>query len=136
MLRRGVKVWLEAAMVHGPFHGDVHAGNIWVLDDGRAAYLDFGIMGELTDEWKELMRDLFYTSMIDSDFTRVARAYKRVGAFPTTSAPTRRSARAWRWSSGPMLDGGLGAGQPRRASSSGDRPDHGGELAAPSARRS
>jgi predicted unusual protein kinase regulating ubiquinone biosynthesis (AarF/ABC1/UbiB family) len=51
-LRRGVKVWFEAAMVHGPFHGDVHAGNLWVLDDGRSSYLDFGIMGELTDEWK------------------------------------------------------------------------------------
>ena len=47
VLRRGLKVWMEAALVHGPFHGDVHAGNIWVLDDGRAAYLDFGIMGEL-----------------------------------------------------------------------------------------
>ena len=47
VLRRGLKVWMEAALAHGPFHGDVHAGNIWVLDDGRAAYLDFGIMGDL-----------------------------------------------------------------------------------------
>jgi predicted unusual protein kinase regulating ubiquinone biosynthesis (AarF/ABC1/UbiB family) len=82
ILRRGVKVWMEAAMIHGPFHGDVHAGNLWVLDDGRGTYLDFGIMGELSDEWKELIRDLFYTSMIDGDFARVARAFKRVGAFP------------------------------------------------------
>ena len=29
----------EAAMVHGPFHGDMHAGNIWVLDDGRGCFL-------------------------------------------------------------------------------------------------
>ncbi len=65
-----------------PFHGDVHAGNLWVLDDGRATYLDFGIMGELTDEWKDLICDLFYTSMIDGDFSRIARAFKRVGAFP------------------------------------------------------
>ena len=54
VLRRGVKVWMEAALVHGPFHGDVHAGNLWVLDDGRAAYLDFGIMGELPPaEWRD-----------------------------------------------------------------------------------
>ncbi|MEO7555771.1 MAG: AarF/UbiB family protein [Acidimicrobiales bacterium] len=82
MLRRGVKVWMEAAMVHGTFHGDVHAGNLWVLEDARGAYLDFGLMGELPDGWKQLMQDLFYTSMIDGDFTRVARAFKRVGAFP------------------------------------------------------
>ena len=80
-LRRGVKVWLEAAVVHGCFHGDVHAGNLWVLDDGRATYLDFGIMGEVPDDWKGLLKDLFFTSMIDGDFTRIARAFKRVGAF-------------------------------------------------------
>src|SRR3546814_4416320 len=35
VLRRGAKVWAEAVIVHGPFHGDTHAGNIWVIDDGR-----------------------------------------------------------------------------------------------------
>src|SRR4029079_16123750 len=30
VLRRGIKVWTEAALVHGPFHGDVHAGNLWL----------------------------------------------------------------------------------------------------------
>ena len=55
-LRRGLKVWIEAALVHGPFHGDVHAGNLWVLDDGQAAYLDFGIMGELPPEHRQAMR--------------------------------------------------------------------------------
>jgi predicted unusual protein kinase regulating ubiquinone biosynthesis (AarF/ABC1/UbiB family) len=74
-MRRGVKVWMEACLLHGPFHGDVHAGNIWILDDGRVGYLDFGIMGELTDEWKQVMRDFFYSSAIVNDFTRVARAY-------------------------------------------------------------
>jgi predicted unusual protein kinase regulating ubiquinone biosynthesis (AarF/ABC1/UbiB family) len=82
VLRRGAKVWAEAVLVHGPFHGDMHAGNIWVLDDGRGCYLDFGIMGELTAEWKEVLRDLFYTCLFDLDFTRIVRAYRRVGVFP------------------------------------------------------
>jgi predicted unusual protein kinase regulating ubiquinone biosynthesis (AarF/ABC1/UbiB family) len=69
-------------MVHGPFHGDMHAGNIWALTDGRGCYLDFGIMGELPDEWKQVLKDLFYTCTFDLDFTRVARAYRRVGAIP------------------------------------------------------
>lgn len=79
VLRRGAKTWIEAVIVHGPFHGDMHAGNLWVLDDGRSSYLDFGIMGELPDEYKQLIKDLFYTFMIDQDFSRVARAYKRLG---------------------------------------------------------
>jgi predicted unusual protein kinase regulating ubiquinone biosynthesis (AarF/ABC1/UbiB family) len=87
ILRRGIKVWVEAALVHGPFHGDVHAGNLWVLDDGRASYLDFGIMGELPDEWKTTLGDILYTSMIDQDFRRVVRAYQRVGVMPEDVDP-------------------------------------------------
>ena len=79
VLRRGLKVWMEAALVHGPFHGDVHAGNIWVLDDGRAAYLDFGIMGELPDEHREAVRAAQYTVMIDGDYTRIVRSWQTIG---------------------------------------------------------
>jgi predicted unusual protein kinase regulating ubiquinone biosynthesis (AarF/ABC1/UbiB family) len=107
-MRRGVKVWMEACMVHGPFHGDVHAGNIWVLDDGRVGYLDFGIMGELTDEWKQVMQDFFYTSAIDNDFTRVARAYKRVGAFPPDAGTDEEIGARMKMIFGPMFDAGLG----------------------------
>jgi len=69
-------------MVHGPFHGDMHAGNVWALEDGRGCYLDFGIMGELSEEWQQVLKDLFYTCSFDLDFTRVAAAYRRVGVFP------------------------------------------------------
>ena len=87
ILRRGMKVWMEAALVHGPFHGDVHAGNLWVLDDGRAAYLDFGIMGELPPEWKQALRDIIFTAMIDQDYRRVVRAYQSVGVMPADIDP-------------------------------------------------
>lgn len=79
ILRRGAKTWLEAVVIHGPFHGDMHAGNLWVLDDGRSSYLDFGIMGEIPDEFRQLIRDLFYTFVFDQDFSRIARAYKKLG---------------------------------------------------------
>jgi predicted unusual protein kinase regulating ubiquinone biosynthesis (AarF/ABC1/UbiB family) len=79
LLRKGMKVAFEAMLVHGPFHGDVHAGNIWVLDDGRAAFLDFGLMGELPDRWKSLMTDLLKTVQIDDNWARVVRNYKDVG---------------------------------------------------------
>jgi predicted unusual protein kinase regulating ubiquinone biosynthesis (AarF/ABC1/UbiB family) len=79
VLRRGAKSWLEAVVVHGPFHADLHAGNLWVLEDGRVSYLDFGIMGELPPEYKRLVKDLFYTFMFDRDFSRIARDYKDLG---------------------------------------------------------
>jgi predicted unusual protein kinase regulating ubiquinone biosynthesis (AarF/ABC1/UbiB family) len=79
LLRKGMKVAFEAMLIHGPFHGDVHAGNIWVLDDGRACYLDFGLMGELPDRWKRLVTDLLKTVQVDNDWARVVRNYKDVG---------------------------------------------------------
>jgi predicted unusual protein kinase regulating ubiquinone biosynthesis (AarF/ABC1/UbiB family)/predicted transcriptional regulator len=79
MIRRGIKVGLEAAVMHGPFHGDVHAGNIWVLADGRAAFLDFGLMGELPPPWRQHLRNMFFTLMIDGDWTRIVRGYKDLG---------------------------------------------------------
>jgi predicted unusual protein kinase regulating ubiquinone biosynthesis (AarF/ABC1/UbiB family) len=106
-LRRGVKVWMEAALVHGAFHGDVHAGNLWMLDDGRLAFLDFGIMGELEDDWKQLLRDQFTTTMLDNDFSRVARAFKRVGAFPEDSGTDEEVGQRMQMVFGPMLDAGL-----------------------------
>jgi predicted unusual protein kinase regulating ubiquinone biosynthesis (AarF/ABC1/UbiB family) len=108
VLRRGVKVWFEAAVTHGCFHGDVHAGNLWLLDDGRGCYLDFGIMGELPQEWRELLKDLFFTSMIDGDFTRIARAFKRVGAFPEEAGTDEEVAERLQMVFGPMLDMGVG----------------------------
>jgi len=107
LLRRGVKVWFEAAAVHGCFHGDVHAGNLWVLDDGRGSYLDFGIMGELPDEWKDLLKDLFYTSIIDGDFTRVVRAFRRVGAIPDDAGTDAEVAVRLQMAVGPLLDLGV-----------------------------
>ncbi len=107
ILRRGVKVWFEAAVAHGCFHGDVHAGNLWVLDDGRGSYLDFGIMGELPEEWRDLLKDLFFTSMIDGDFTRIARAFKRVGAFPEEAGTDEEVGLRLAMVFGPMLDMGV-----------------------------
>jgi len=76
LIRQLVKAWLESVVVHGLFHGDVHAGNLWLLDDGRAAMLDFGIVGKMGDEWRNFVRALFHASAIDGDFRPVARALR------------------------------------------------------------
>jgi predicted unusual protein kinase regulating ubiquinone biosynthesis (AarF/ABC1/UbiB family) len=109
VLRRGAKAWCEAVLVHGPFHGDLHAGNIWVLDDGRGCFLDFGIMGELDDEWRQLARDLYFTCVFDRDFTRVAAAYRRVGVFPADMGTDEEIGERIGMILGPMLDHGMGS---------------------------
>lgn len=50
-----MRAWLESALRHGLFHGDVHAANIFVMPDGDIALLDFGIMGELEPELRHVL---------------------------------------------------------------------------------
>ncbi|HLI25156.1 MAG TPA: AarF/UbiB family protein [Acidimicrobiales bacterium] len=113
VLRRGGKTWLEAVVIHGPFHGDMHAGNLWLLDDGRSSFLDFGIMGELPDEYKALVKDLFYTFMIDQDFSRIARAYKRLGLIAEDAGTDEEVGQRLQLVMSPMLGpaGGVSLGE-------------------------
>jgi len=52
-LIRGLRAWLQMVMFHGFFHGDVHAGNLWLLDDGDIGFLDFGIVGRFDQSQRE-----------------------------------------------------------------------------------
>ncbi|EOM77054.1 ubiquinone biosynthesis protein [Rhodococcus rhodnii LMG 5362] len=79
LIRRGVKVWIESVLLHGPFHGDVHAGNLWVLGDGRLAMLDFGIVGELPPQWRTILREMFHATLFDGDFRKMAAGIRALG---------------------------------------------------------
>ena len=50
VIRTGMIAFMEGALIHGIFHGDLHGGNLFVLPDGRTALMDFGIVGRLTHE--------------------------------------------------------------------------------------
>ncbi|MHB1890391.1 MAG: ABC1 kinase family protein, partial [Acidimicrobiales bacterium] len=49
VLHAGLIAFLEGALLHGVFHGDLHGGNLFVRPDSRVALLDFGITGRLTE---------------------------------------------------------------------------------------
>ncbi len=55
-LKKIANIWskkvIEQVLIYGFFHADPHPGNIFVLDDGKIAYLDFGMMGRFTDDMK------------------------------------------------------------------------------------
>jgi len=51
-----VRVWMLLAVREGCFHGDVHAGNLLFLRDGRLGVLDWGIVGRLDAEAHRFLR--------------------------------------------------------------------------------
>ena len=60
----------QQILVHGLFHGDPHPGNIFVLEDGRICFLDFGMVGRLDEELKHQLIDLI-SAIVDRDAERL-----------------------------------------------------------------
>jgi len=49
----GAEAILKMVFVDGVYHADPHPGNLLFLDDGRAALLDFGMIGRLSEARRE-----------------------------------------------------------------------------------
>jgi predicted unusual protein kinase regulating ubiquinone biosynthesis (AarF/ABC1/UbiB family) len=69
----GMRAWFRCLLVHGFFHGDVHAGNLMVLTDGRIGFLDFGIVGRFQGTRQRLVSD-FLLSTATRDYKKLGRA--------------------------------------------------------------
>jgi predicted unusual protein kinase regulating ubiquinone biosynthesis (AarF/ABC1/UbiB family) len=80
LVRTGVRVWLEGALEHGLFHGDVHAGNLFVTPEGKLAFLDFGITGRLDDRTRLVLRRALPAVIVHGDYRRLVEAVFDLGA--------------------------------------------------------
>lgn len=80
LMRRGARAWIESALLHGLFHGDVHAGNLFVTPEGDIAFLDFGIMGRLDADIRSTLRQLLPSVLLQQDFRAAMQAMAQLGA--------------------------------------------------------
>jgi ubiquinone biosynthesis protein len=65
---------LKQIFVDGFFHGDPHPGNLFLLEGGAIAYLDFGIVGYLTGELREWSFDILH-GIAERDVSRVISSF-------------------------------------------------------------
>ena len=80
----GMRAWFQCLILHGFFHGDVHAGNLMTLDDGRVGFLDFGIVGRFTPERREQVTD-YLLAFATGDFDKLARVMVAMGSIESGS---------------------------------------------------
>lgn len=73
----------EGGLRHGLFHGDLHAGNLLVDDDGRIVFLDFGIMGRIDPRTRWLLRELIYALLVKKDHATAGKIVVLLGAVGT-----------------------------------------------------
>ncbi len=88
----GVQTFMKMVFIDGFFHGDIHGGNILVLEEETIGLIDFGIAGRLDDRMIETSASLFI-SLVRRDFEGVARTYTRFGGVRSADISSVRLAR-------------------------------------------
>ena len=81
VVRTGMVGFMEGAMIHGIFHGDLHGGNLFVQPDGRTALLDFGIVGRLSEPRRLAFLRLLMSATSNDIHGQLA-ALRDLGALP------------------------------------------------------
>ncbi len=71
---------LDSAFHGGLFHGDLHAGNVLVDDDGKLVLLDFGIVGRFNARTRRILRQLVVDLIVKQDYDSAGRAIFLLGA--------------------------------------------------------
>ncbi len=70
----GSDVFFHMVMNDGIFHGDLHAGNLFILPDGRIGLIDFGIVGRLSRRVRDSIVSMFI-ALVDEDYETLANEY-------------------------------------------------------------
>ncbi len=66
-LRECMRGWFAGLLCVGAFHGDIHAGNLMVRNDGRMAVLDWGIVGRVDADTGFFLRRLLDATLGDDE---------------------------------------------------------------------
>lgn len=74
-----LNVWTTSVMTMPWFHADVHAGNLLVLEDGRVGFIDFGIVGRVSEKTFKAVNELSAALSL-GDYEGMAQALCNMGA--------------------------------------------------------
>ena len=74
----GSDAFFHMVMHDGLFHADLHAGNLFVMPDGKIGIIDFGIVGRLSRRVQDSIITMF-TSLMDEDYETLASEYIDLG---------------------------------------------------------
>jgi len=74
----GVQCSLRQLLDYGYFHADPHPGNLLVMGDGKLAYLDFGMMSQVSAEQRFGLIEAI-VHLVNRDFIALSKDYVRLG---------------------------------------------------------
>lgn len=74
-----LNTWMLSVVACKSFHADVHAGNLLVLDNGKVAFIDFGIVGVISPKTWAAVEGLA-RGFTDQNYSLMAKALVQLGA--------------------------------------------------------
>ncbi|HLS67340.1 MAG TPA: AarF/ABC1/UbiB kinase family protein [Pseudogracilibacillus sp.] len=69
---------IQQILIHGTFHGDPHSGNIFILPHNEVVFMDFGMIGHLTDDLKYYFSSLII-QLHTGDMEGILRTFDKWG---------------------------------------------------------
>ena len=76
----GANAILQQIFIDGFFHADPHPGNLFILPDNAAAFVDFGIVGRLDEDTRDVVVNLLI-AVSTKNMHGVLKALEMIGVF-------------------------------------------------------
>ncbi len=80
IIRRGLKIYLKMVFQDGLFHGDLHAGNFFVMPGNIVGLIDFGVVGRLNNRTQSAIANML-VALAKEDYERLAFEYIDLAPF-------------------------------------------------------
>lgn len=80
VIRTGLRAYLKMVFQDGLFHGDLHAGNFFVLENSRIGLVDFGVVGRLNKKTQSGIASMLL-ALATEDYERLAYEYVDISPY-------------------------------------------------------
>jgi ubiquinone biosynthesis protein len=80
IIRKGIRAYMKMVFTDGLFHGDLHAGNFFVVPNGQIGLIDFGVVGRLNRRTQAAVANMLL-ALAREDYDRLAYEYVDLAPF-------------------------------------------------------
>jgi len=80
LIRKGLRAYMKMVFADGLFHGDLHAGNFFVLPNNQIGLIDFGVVGRLNNRTQTAVANMLL-ALSREDYERLAYEYVDLAPF-------------------------------------------------------
>lgn len=80
IMRAGLRAYFKQVFKDGLFHGDLHAGNLFIMPGSRIGLIDFGIVGRLNRKTQDAIANMFL-ALYQEDYEQLAYEYVEMAPY-------------------------------------------------------